>query len=85
MQSAKSKRLTDSINRMASLSTFIKSLEGCLGAPSITESDLFESEPDTMHEAWAKLSEDERRRNWAMAIAGHQQQRKPEYAPDEMY
>lgn len=54
-------------------------------APVITESDLFESEPDTMHEAWAKLSEDEQRRNWATAIAGHQQQRKPEYAPDEMY
>lgn len=53
--------------------------------PVITEADLFETEPDTIHGAWAKLNESERRKNWEEAIARHKQQRKPEYAPDEMY
>lgn len=55
--------------------------------PIITDADLFEVDPDieAIHEAWAKLSEDERRENWEKAIAAHRQQRKPEYAPDEMY
>lgn len=54
-------------------------------APVITELDLFESEPDATHEAWAKLSEDERRKNWEKAISEHRQQHKPEYTPEEMY
>lgn len=53
--------------------------------PAISDSDLFGTEPDAIHEAWAKLDESERRRNWEKAIAGHKQQRKLEYAPDEMY
>lgn len=53
--------------------------------PAISDSDLFETAPDAIHEAWAKLDESERRKNWDKAIAEHRQQRKPEYALDEMY
>lgn len=53
--------------------------------PAISDSDLFETAPDAIHEVWAKLDESERRKNWGKAIAEHRQQRKPEYTPDEMY
>lgn len=53
--------------------------------PATSGTDLFESEPDTIHETWANVDESERRKNWEEAIARHRQQRKPEYAPDEMY
>lgn len=54
--------------------------------PAISNTDLFETESDTIiHGTWAKLNESERRKNWEEAIARHRQQRKPEYAPDEMY
>lgn len=54
--------------------------------PAISDSDLFETAPDAIHEAWAKLDESERRKNWDKAIAVHQQQHPPKaYVYDEMY
>lgn len=45
--------------------------------PVITETDLFEVDPDmeAIHEAWLKLSEEERCSNWNKAIAEHKQRR----------
>lgn len=54
--------------------------------PAISDSDLFETEPDAIHEAWAKLNKSERCKNWEKAIAGHRQQHPPKaYVYDEMY
>ena len=46
-------------------------------AQLITEADLFEvdSDKEAIHEAWLKLSKEERRRNWEKAIAEHKQRR----------
>lgn len=46
-------------------------------AQLITEADLFEvdSDKEAIHEAWLKLSEEDRRRNWEKAIAEHKQRR----------
>ena len=45
--------------------------------PVITDANFFEVDPDmeAIHEAWLKLSEEERRRNWDKAIAKHKQRR----------
>lgn len=52
--------------------------------------NLFESdpEPDKIHEAWLKLSEEERRRNWERGIAANEERKKARLAQltlDEMY
>ena len=56
--------------------------------PATSDADLFEVDPDTdaIHEAWSKLDEGERRKNWERAIAVHQQQHPPKASVyDEMY
>lgn len=51
--------------------------------PVITDTDLFE--PDPIHEAWAKLSADQRRKNREKAIAEHRQSHPPKVYSDEIY